>query len=119
VFKHAGINTIISVIGARKKSVRGDDKIRFAAFKLPFENSLYTENFLAIEETTERKEYDDLRVNAIDRDTLSQEGWAESKNKKYSGSKWGGIYIKAPSIYFTIMEKASISPSWKKQRINW
>ncbi|MDD2261951.1 MAG: Eco57I restriction-modification methylase domain-containing protein [Clostridia bacterium] len=106
VFKHAGINTIISIVGAHQKLVRADDKIRFVAFKLPFENSLYTENFLAIEETTHRKEYDDLRVNAIDRDTLSKEGWADSKEKKYSGSKWGGIYIKAPSIYFTIMEKA-------------
>ena len=106
VFKHAGINTIISLIGAGKKTIRGDDKIRFVAFKLPFENSLYTENFLAIEETTNRKEYDDLRVNAIDRETLSKEGWQDSKENKYSGSKWGGIYIKAPSIYFAIMEKA-------------
>jgi hypothetical protein len=106
VFKDAGINTIISVIGSRKRLVRGDDKIRFVAFKLPFEESLYTENFIAIEETKSRKEYDDLRVNSVDRDTLSKEGWENSKKNKYGGSKWGGIYIKAPSIYFTIMEKA-------------
>lgn len=106
VFKDAGINTIISVIGSRKSLVRGDDKIRFVAFKLPFEESLYTENFIAIEETKSRKEYDDLRVNSVDRDTLIKEGWENSKKNKYGGSKWGGIYIKAPSIYFTIMEKA-------------
>lgn len=106
VFREAGINTIISFIGARQNRVRADDLIRFAAFKLPFENSLYTENLLAIEEATERIDFDDLRINPINREKLSQEGWDNSKNNKYKGSKWGGIYIKAPDIYFTIMEKA-------------
>jgi len=106
VFKNAGINTIISMIGAWQRTVRADDLIRFAAFKLPFENSLYTENLLAIEGTDKRIEYDDLRVNVVARDTLSKEGWENSSAKKYKGSKWGGIYLKAPNIYFTIMEKA-------------
>ena len=106
VFREAGINTIISIIGARQKIVRGDDLIRFAAFKLPFENSLYTENLLTIEESKKRIDYDDLRVNPIERSKLIQEGWENSKESKYQGSKWGGIYIKAPDIYFTIMEKA-------------
>jgi hypothetical protein len=106
VFREAGINTIISMIGSRQKMVKADDLIRFAAFKLPFENSLYTENFLTIEEATNRLDYDDLRVNPVGRDTLSFEGWENSKENKYQGSKWGGIYIKAPNIYFTIMEKA-------------
>jgi len=106
VFRNAGINTIISVIGAWQRTVRDDDLIRFAAFKLPFENSLYTENLLAIEGTDKRIEYDDLRVNVVARDTLSKEGWENSSAKKYKGSKWGGIYLKAPNIYFTIMEKA-------------
>lgn len=106
VFREAGINTIISLIGAKQKMVRGDDIIRFAAFKLPFENSLYTENLTTIEEATTRKDYDDLRINPVTRDTLIQEGWENSKDCKYQGSKWGGIYIKAPDIYFTILEKA-------------
>jgi len=106
VFSEAGINTIISLIGARKPSVKNDDVIRFAAFKLPFENSLYTENFLTIEESSCRIDYDDLRVNPVRRETLLLEGWENSKENKYQGSKWGGIYIKAPNIYFTIMEKA-------------
>lgn len=105
-FREAGINTIISLIGARQIIVRADDLIRFAAFKLPFENSLYTENFLTIEESDSRIDYDDLRINPIRRETLSNEGWDNSKENKYQGSKWGGIYIKAPNIYFTIMEKA-------------
>lgn len=105
VFREAGINTIITVIGARQKMVRADDLIRFAAFKLPFENSLYTENLLTIEESLNRLEYDDLRVHPISRETLLQEGFENSKDNNYQGSKWGGLYIKAPNIYFTIMEK--------------
>ncbi len=106
MFREAGINTIISLIGARQKIVRADDLVRFAAFKLPFENSLYTENFLTIEETTNRIDFDDLRVNTVTRQTLIQEGWENSRENKYQGSKWGGIYIKAPNIYFTIIDKA-------------
>lgn len=105
VFREAGINTIITVIGARQKMVRADDQIRFAAFKLPFENSLYTENLLTIEESISRLDYDDLRVHPISRENLLREGFENSKNNKYQGSKWGGIYIKAPNIYFSIMEK--------------
>ena len=106
VFRSADINTIIAVIGAKQKMVSSDDLIRFAAFKLPFENSLYTENFLTIEETQKRIDYDDLRVNAIPRKKLLEEGYNNNVENKYQGSKWGSIYIKAPDIYFTIMEKA-------------
>lgn len=105
VFREAGINTIITVIGARQKMVRADDLIRFVAFKLPFENSLYTENLLTMEESITRLDYDDLRVHPISRENLFHEGFENSKDNDYQGSKWGGIYIKAPNIYFTIMEK--------------
>ncbi|HHZ15954.1 MAG TPA: hypothetical protein GX398_07595 [Candidatus Cloacimonetes bacterium] len=107
VFREAGINTIISVIGAPQKRVRDDDLIRFVAFKLPFENSLYTENFLDIEDKSERIDYDDLRMNPVSRAALSEEGWENSEGNKYRGSKWGGVYLKAPDIFFTIMEKGN------------
>jgi len=106
VFRSADINTIIAVIGAKQKMVASDDLIRFAAFKLPFENSLYTENFITIEETQNRIDYDYLRVNPVPRIKLLEEGLNNSTENKYQGSKWGSIYIKAPDIYFTIMEKA-------------
>lgn len=105
VFKNAGINTIISMIGAWQRTVRADDLIRFAAFKLPFENSLYTENLLAIEGTDKRIEYDDLRVNVVARDTLSKEGWENSKDGKYCGSMWGSFYLRAPHVMMHILDK--------------
>jgi hypothetical protein len=104
VFRDAGINTIISVISAKQKRIRDDDMIRFAAFKLPFENSLYIENLMEIEETQKRIEYADLRINPISREKLRNEG-INVDNNRYVGSKWGGIYIKAPNIYFKILEE--------------
>jgi hypothetical protein len=109
VFQEAGINTIISLIGARQKMVRADDLIRFAAFKLPFENSLYTENFLTIEESTNRLDYDDLRVNPVRRETLIHEGWDNSSESKYCGSMWGGFYIRAPHLMLEILDKCKSS----------
>jgi len=88
--------------------VLADDLIRFAAFKLPFENSLYTENFLTIEETTSRIDFDDLRVNTVTRQTLIQEGWENSKENKYYGSMWGGFYIRAPHIILDIFDKCKL-----------
>jgi len=105
VFREADINTIISLIGARQKMVRADDLIRFVAFKLPFENSLYTENFLTIEESTNRVDFDDLRVNPVSRAKLLQEGWENSKDNKYFGSMWGSFYLRAPHIMIEILDK--------------
>lgn len=106
VFRDAGINTIISVISAKQKRIRDDDMIRFAAFKHPFENSLYIENLMEIEETQKRIEYDDLRINPVSREKLFHEG-TNNDDSKYVGSKWGGIFIKAPNIYFKILEEYS------------
>ena len=106
VFRESAINTIISVISAPQPRVKNDDLIRFVAFKIPYESSIYTDNFLAIEDARKRLDIDDLRVNVLTRMQLMEEGWANSEENRYRGSKWGSIYIKAPDIYFTIIEKA-------------
>ncbi len=105
VFRTADINTIIAVIGAKQKMVASDDLIRFAAFKLPFESSLYTENFLTIEETQNRIDYDDLRVNPVPRIKLLEEGLNNSRDNKYIGNMWGSYYIRSPHFFLNILEK--------------
>ncbi|HPX74938.1 MAG TPA: Eco57I restriction-modification methylase domain-containing protein, partial [Candidatus Pacearchaeota archaeon] len=105
VFRTADINTIIAVIGAKQKMVASDDLIRFAAFKLPFESSLYTENFLTIEETQNRIDYDDLRVNPVPRIKLLEEGLNNSTDNKYIGNMWGSYYIRSPHFFLNILEK--------------
>jgi len=45
----------------------------------------------------------DLRITMISQADLWAEGWNEEENK-YEGSKWGK-YIRAPEIFFNILEK--------------
>ena len=87
-------------------SLKDDDLIRFVAFKIPYESSIYTDNFLSIEDAKKRIDLDDLRVNVVTRKQLLEEGRENSDENRYLGSKWGAIYLKAPDIYFTIREKA-------------
>jgi type I restriction-modification system DNA methylase subunit len=48
-------------------------------------------------------ENEDLRITMISQADLWAEGWNEEKNK-YEGSKWGK-YVRAPEIFFKILEK--------------
>ncbi len=48
-FKAADVNTIISVIHAPSKKVDINSIIKFIAFKKSFEESIFTENLLRIE----------------------------------------------------------------------
>ena len=44
-----------------------------------------------------------VRVRTVEVQALLQEG---TKNGKYEGGKWGGLYLRAPEIYFRVLEKA-------------
>jgi len=50
-------------------------------------------------------ENEDFRITMISQADLWAEGWNEEENK-YEGSKWGK-YIRAPEIFFKILEKGS------------
>jgi len=113
-FASSDVNTIISVFGApiRKGTVADDHIVKFVAFKKPFEESIFTENLLEIEDTTEIIKNDVFRVYPITNKELYDEGWEvdeSSKSKeagKYMGNIWGGEYLRAPDIYWEILEKA-------------
>jgi hypothetical protein len=75
---------------------------RFVAFKQPFEDAVLSENLLAIENAAEILKTDAFRVFPITVADLLAEG---SDDGKYVGDKWGGKYLRAPDIFFTILEK--------------
>ncbi|HQO21028.1 MAG TPA: Eco57I restriction-modification methylase domain-containing protein [Acidobacteriota bacterium] len=111
-FSAADVNTIISIIGAPRKSVNENHIIKFVAFKRPFEESIYTENMMAIENATEIISNDTFRVYPITVKELYEAGmeYEEEEGKqlkggKYAGDKWGGKYLRAPDIFFTILKK--------------
>ena len=111
-FEAADVNTIISVIHAPQKKVDHNHPVKFVAFKTPFEEAIFTENLLAIEGADAVVSNDVFRVYPITVKDLQEAGMEyehEGERKldagKYIGDKWGGKYLRAPDIFFTILEK--------------
>jgi hypothetical protein len=111
-FEAADVNTIISVMHAPQKKVNQHHPVKFVAFKKPFEEAIFTENLLAIEETQKVFANEIFRVYSITVKELQEAGMEyehEGERKldagKYVGDKWGGKYLRAPDIFFTILEK--------------
>jgi len=121
-FEHADVNTIITLFGSpyrTKKTLSAlQNRTRFVMFKNPFEQVLNAENLLAIEKAEGVLTTEDFRVYPKVQRELLEEGWeypdeATEEHKKafqfsigkYGGNKWGGKYLRAPDIYFTILEK--------------
>jgi adenine-specific DNA methylase len=115
-FAGADVNTIITVMSAvSNPSQNGNgQKPKFVAFKRPFEEVILTENLLEIERSKETVANSQFRVFPITKQRLLEEG-SEFKNPedrkmghgKYKGDKWGGKYLRAPDIFFTILEKGA------------
>jgi len=111
-FASADVNTIISVFNAPQKRVDENFRTKFIAFKKPFEDVINTENLLLIDYAETIIKDEDFRVFPITYKELKEAGTIyENENDKklgqgkYEGDKWGGKYLRAPDIYWTIMEK--------------
>ena len=83
-FESADINTIVSIL--RNGTPDADARLRFLTFK----------TFIGDPDVENRRE----RTRTYT--ALKQEGTREDK---YAGDKWGGKYLRAPDIYWTILEK--------------
>jgi hypothetical protein len=117
-FKNAEVNTIISVIDAPqpkdKLKTLGKEIARFVAFKRPFEETVFTENLLEVDRATSVIQNDSFRVYPATQSALKEQG-VEYDDKKgdskklsegnYAGDKWGGKYLRAPDIYWKIMDR--------------
>ncbi len=132
-FKHADVNTVIVLFGAPvvRDSISAAGRnwpalhhtVKFVAFKKAFQEVITTSNLLAIDKATELVKKEEFRVFPITQEELLEEGWeypekqtdsallikGAKKKKfgegKYVGNKWGGKYLRAPEIFFTILEK--------------
>ena len=83
-FESADINTIVSIL--QNGTPDADSHLRFLTFKT-FIGDPYIEN---------RRE----RTR-----TYTELAQAGTREKKYTGDKWGGKYLRAPDIYWTLLEK--------------
>ena len=118
-FAQADINTVIVLLQRpRADGSQWDHVARFTAYRKPFEEVLTVPNLLAIERAAEVTRTDDLRVYPIAQRDLLLDGaelpdeaeqaamdFAALETLKYQGGKWGGKFLRAPDIFFTILEK--------------
>lgn len=114
-FKQADVNTVIVLI--QKPETKSDDFIlKFIAFKKPFEEAISPEVLKEIEQT-DIPIFDNpvYRVYPKTKKELLEEGVEypeesglinlNAEQLPYIGNKWGGKYLRAPEIYFKILEK--------------
>lgn len=104
-FESADINTIISLIQAPFRKPDENHKVKFIAFKKPFEEVIFTENLLDIENIDTIKINNNFRAYPITTKELRESGMeyeneesGELKKGNYVGDKWGGKYLRAPKI---------------------
>ncbi len=86
-FASADVNTIISFI--HKQIPADTDETVFLSLRAPFLEALADE--------TKRRALTKTRSELL--------ASGSNENGRYEGDKWGGKYLRAPDIYFTILEK--------------
>jgi type I restriction-modification system DNA methylase subunit len=129
-FARADINTVIALFSAplRQWSDAAVDHIaHFVTFTVGYEQILDARVFRDIDRATQRMETDTYRVYPIAQSTLLEEGYrvgtsgedasegrgarsggtrrVREQAPEYATDKWGGKYLRAPQIYWTILEK--------------
>ncbi len=123
-FEDADVNTCIVVLekagGDKLKKERDDHLVRFTYLKKPLRHFIPPAENMWVKEVNRIEavdkliktiqghfgyyENDDLRIYPKSQKELWEEGY-DREEGKYIGAKWGK-YIRAPEIFFTIMEKA-------------
>ncbi len=118
-FGAADINTIISIIHAPQKKIDENKLVKFVAYKMPFEESVFTENLRSIENAQNVTSNDVFRVYPISINDLRESGteFTNEEQKilggKYVGDKWGGKYLKAPKFILDILRSPKVKPFLK------
>ena len=107
-FASADVNTVICLFSApdERRQSGLDCTARFVSFNTPFEAILDPVIFYEIETASERGRTQEHRIDPISQRSLLKSGIVDASPKpKYTGDKWGGKYLRAPDIYWTILEK--------------
>jgi len=109
----ADINTVIVLIKKPEK-ISLEDLVKFIVFKKSFDEILNSEILKIVRQTYDKVINEDFRVIPKTRRELWIEGIEfegdEIKEKdflgyNYIGNKWGNKYLRAPEIFFKILEK--------------
>ncbi len=121
-FSNADVNTVIALFSApdEHREWALEKTARFAMFKVPFEHIISPVIFDEIEEASERRTTPEYRAFPIPQSLLLKDGCELKKDdeeqlestavplikfERYIGNKWGGKYLRAPDIYWTVLGK--------------
>lgn len=111
-FADADVNTIISVISSPRKVVDDEHISRFVAFKKSYEEVILTEVLIEIDSAEGLSKNEDYRIYPICNRELFEAGSEVMEGKpgkkmlrEYVGEKWGGKFLRAPDVLFTILDK--------------
>ncbi len=132
-FKSADVNTIIALLAPprdQKEDRKGslDHQARFVMFKVPFENGLSPILWEEVEDARDRAATPETRIVVKTQAELLASGMDPEKGV-YAGDKWGGKFLRAPDLFWKIIDKQiliSIEPqigevctvSWSRLGIN-
>ncbi len=108
-FASAEINTVIVLLGAAqdgsvKRVARAEHLARFLMLTVPFEQVLSPVIWGEVDEAISRRTTPEYRVSPQSQIELLDSG-TYPEMKHYAGDKWGGKYLRAPDIFFTVFEK--------------
>lgn len=124
-FANADVNTVIVLTSAPSQRAVdvGDNLARFVLFRVPFDHVAQPAlTFQTLEATDQRTTADQYRIYPLRQRDLLQSGTAvetEGEDEpvkptrgrpklatqpRYVGDKWGGKYLRAPDIYFKLLE---------------
>ena len=103
-FKGVNINTVIALVSApnKKGELNLQHTARFVNFTVPFEVILDAIIFCEITNAARRVTRPEYRVHSLFQKTLLANG---IDKRRYTGDKWGGKYLRAPDIYWNILER--------------
>lgn len=128
-FVSADVNTVIALLSPpdELRAWGLDQLARFILFKVPFEHVLSPVVFEEIEAAHARRTTPEYQIYPIHQKALLEDGCAlptqesdgdatRKRSRKatagpllkfapYVGNKWGGKYLRAPEIYWTILER--------------
>ena len=103
-FASADVNTVICLIAAPDKISEAGlrHSTCFVNFTVPFEAILDAIIFYEINTAEGRSHTPEYRIHQLSQQGLLKHGMG---SREYSGDKWGGKYLRAPDIYWYLLEK--------------
>ncbi len=108
-FTNAEVNTIIALLGPPQDTKTAHPEslaytTRFVMLTVPFEEALTPVLWEEVEETAARRTTPEYRLFPLKQAELLENG-IDPEKKQFTGDKWGAKYLRAPDIYWFVLEK--------------